>query len=51
MVGFAELVVDDVDVEVQLADVFGFGLSDFEFEGYESAQPEVEEWKNSRFRK
>ncbi|MDV6271517.1 hypothetical protein R3Q16_33480 [Rhodococcus globerulus] len=37
VVGFAELVVDNVDVDVQLADVFGFGLPDFEFEDHESA--------------
>lgn len=43
VLGFAEQVIDGVDVEVELADVFGLGVADFQLEDDEAAQAQVEE--------
>ncbi len=47
MFGFAELVVDDVDVEVQFADVLEFGLPDLQFDDPNRLNPKL---KNTRSR-
>ena len=41
--GEPDFIVEDVEVEVELAGVFGFEFAAFEFEGYEALEVAVEE--------